>query len=164
MAATASAGWREDAFYQELNLFRKDPSSYQQSHSELNVRCSAPLEETYAPLNVSVFLEASSLFHASSISSYACPVVSHETCAPYCARFGGCGVEKRIGSFLTSVKYHNPFEILIVGPKDPIKCFHLFLESKNHCDHMLSCHANSVGASFIHTDRNALVADFAYIS
>ena len=154
----------ESIFYRELNLFRASPSAYQHANPGLEVRCSVPLNEVYVPLNVSTLLEGSALFQATTMSSNQCPVVSHETCAPYCAEMGGCGFETRIRYFLGgAIKHHNPLEVLIQGPKNPVKAFHMFLASKEHCNHILNCHINMMGAALVRSDKNILVADLAYV-
>lgn len=163
MGVVALAGDAEDVFYGELNLFRADPTAYKNAHPGLEVRCSVPLSEKYLPLNVSTLLEGTALFQAATMSSNQCPVVSHETCAPHCAEMGGCGFETRIRYFLgAATKHHNPLEVLIQGPKNPVKAFHMFLASQPHCDHILNCHINTVGAALVRSDKNVLVADMAY--
>lgn len=164
VAAVVAADGPVDVFYGELNLFRADPTGYKNAHPGLEVRCSVPLNEAYAPLNVSTLLEGTALFQAATMSTDQCPVVSHETCAPHCAEMGGCGFETRIRYFLgAATKYHNPLEVLIQGPKNPVKAFHMFLASQPHCDHILNCHINSVGAALVRSDKNVLVADMAYL-
>lgn len=162
-AAAAAMETAEELFYHELNTFRADPTAYQRARPGLEVRCSVPLNEAYAPLNVSALLEGSALFQAATVSSNQCPIVSHETCAPHCAEMGGCGFETRIRHFLEgAVKYHNPLEVLIQGPKNPVRAFHMFLGSQPHCDHILNCHINTMGAALVRADKNILVADLAY--
>lgn len=156
------ADWHQEVFYQEVNRFRASPQAYQQEHN-LPVRCSAPLGETYAPLQPHPLLENSSHFQASTMSSFDCPVVSHETCPSYCGPFGGCSFLTRIAWFLHDTPYHNPLEVLIMGPKNPYKIFAHFLNSPPHCDHILSTHINAMGCGFVHTDRNLFVADLAWI-
>lgn len=152
-----------DSFYGELNRFRADPIAYWDANPEVRIACSVPMGEEYAPLNVSALLEGSALFQAATMATNQCPVVSHETCAPYCAEMGGCGFETRIRHFLGgAVAHHNPLEVLIQGPKDPIRAFHMFLESRPHCDHILNCHVNTMGAALVRADKNVLVADMAY--
>lgn len=157
-----AADWHQDVFYQEMNKFRHSPLAYRQEH-DIPVQCTAPLDETYPPLQVVKKLENSSYFQALTMSSRDCPVVSHDTCAIYCSQFGGCSFQERADWFLQGVQYHNALEIMIMGPKNPLKIFHHFLNSEAHCDHILNCHINSMGASFAHTDKNIFVADFAYI-
>lgn len=155
--------WHQDVFYDEINRFRQSPIVYQHDHPEIVVRCSSFLDETYSPLRVEEALQNSSYFQALTISSNACPVVSHETCPPYCHQFGDCSSTNRVSWFLQGRNYHNILEILIQGPKNPYKIFHHFLESQPHCDHILNTHINAMGSSFVHTDKNIFVADFVYI-
>lgn len=159
---TVVGEWHQDVFYQEINKFRASPTDYQKEH-DINILCTVPLEETYPPLKVVQQLENSSYFHASTIASNECPVVSHETCNIFCSQFGSCSFQDRVEWFLHNVPYHNALEIMILGPKDPLKIFHHFLASEAHCNHILNCHINSMGASFVHADRNIFVADFAYV-
>lgn len=162
-AALVAVAAAEEIFYNELNLFRADPVAYQRARPGLEVKCSVPLNEAYTPLNVSTLLEGTALFQAATMASNQCPVVSHDTCAPHCAEMGGCGFETRIRYFLgAATKYHNPLEILIQGPKNPVRAFHMFLASQPHCDHILNCHINTMGAALVRADKNILVADMAY--
>lgn len=156
--------WHQDVFYDEINRFRQSPRLYQHDHPGVVVRCFSPLDETYPPLRVEEALLNSSHFQAWTLSSNKeCPVVSHETCPPYCGMFGSCSTTDRIAHFLQGRDHHNILEILILGPKNPYKIFQHFLASQPHCDHMLNSHINSMGASFVHMDKNIFVADFAYL-
>ena len=156
--------WHQDVFYEEINRFRYSPLAYQQNHTDVVVRCTSPLDESYHPLWIMEALQNSSSFQAWTLSTNACTVISHETCPLYCVQFDSCSYIDRIDRFLQGINHHNTLEILIKGPKNPYKIFHYFLESQPHCDHMLNCHINSMGASFSHIDKNVFVADFAYIS
>jgi len=157
--------WHREVFYQEINKFRNLPIAYRQNNSNVVIRCSGSLDETYPPLQFVEELENSSYFQASTLSSNECPVISHETCDLYCHEFGGsCSYMDRIEWFLQGKPNHNVLEILIKGPKNPYKMFQYFLESEAHCNHILNCHINSMGASFSHIDKNVFVADFAYIN
>ena len=157
-------GNHQDIFYQEINKFRKSPIAYQQNHSDIIIRCSNYLEESYLPLQIRAELENSSSFQARTLSTNECPIISHETCESYCHQFESCSYLDRIQFFLEKKKYHNSLEILIKGSKNPYKIFQYFLESQPHCDHMLNCHINAMGCSFSDIDKNLFVADFAYIS
>lgn len=163
LLVVAKGGWHRDIFYQEINKFRHSPTAYQKNHTDVSVRCSAPLNEYYHPLFVSDALENSSCFQAWTLSTRECEI-SHDTCDRYCDEFGSCSHTDRMARFLQGIDYHNPLEILIRGPKNPYKIFYDFLESGPHCDHILNCHTNSMGASFSHTDKNVFVADFAYLA
>lgn len=158
----SASDWGRDVFYQEINRFRASPLAYQQEHG-IKVRCTAPLDETYPTLQIHPVLENSSYFQASTLSSLDCPIVSHDTCYLYCQQFGGCTFLDRVGWFLHNVSSHNALEILMMGPKDPHKILYNFLGSERHCNHILNCHINSIGFSFVHIDRNIFVADLAYI-
>lgn len=160
---TIGGEWHQDVFYEEINTFRHSPIAYQQNHTDLVVRCSFPLDETYPPLQVVEALENSSYFQAYTLSMKDCPI-SHETCDLYCDLFPSCSYMDRIGSYIGSTTHHNILEILIQGPKNPYKIFHHFLASEPHCNHMINPHINSMGAYFHRIDRNVFVADFAYIS
>lgn len=155
------ANWHQDVFYEEVNRFRHSPIAYQRNHTDVPVRCSAPLDENYPPLRISGALENSSYFQAWALSSREC-AVSHDTCDLYCDEFGSCSHTDRVARFLQGIDYHNPLEILIAGPKNPYTIFYYFLGSAPHCDHILNCHINTMGAGFSHIDRNVFVADFAY--
>lgn len=156
--------WHQDVFYQEINRFRHSPVAYQQNHTDVVVRCTSPLDESYHPLSVVEALQNSSSFQAWTLSTNACTDISHDTCPLYCDQFDSCSYMDRIDRFLQGMEHHNTLEILIKGPKNPYKIFHYFLESQPHCDHMLNCHINSMGARFSRVDKNVFVADFAYIS
>jgi len=159
-----AGNWHQDVFYQEINTFRHSPSAYQKNHPEIVVHCSSPLDESYQPLRVDEALQNSSYFQAWTLSLQECPEISHDTCLSYCHQFQSCSYMDRIDQFLQGIKHHNTLEILIKGPKNPYTIFQYFLQSQPHCDHMLNCHINSMGASFSRVDKNVFVADFAYIS
>lgn len=156
--------WHQDVFYQEINQFRQNPLLYQQNHSGLIVHCSVPLDETYPPLHMDPHLEESSHFQASSMASYECTVITHETCPKDCWQFGSCSFQDRIDWFLRDVRHHNPLEIMTKGMRNPYNIFYQFLQSEPHCNHILNCHINSMGASFVRTDKNIFVADLIYLS
>lgn len=156
--------WHQEVFYHEINQFRKDPLLYQKNHTDLVVRCTVPLDETYPPLQVVSILQESSSFQASTMASNECFVITHDTCPNYCWHFGTCSFQDRMDTFLRNTRHHNPLEIMIKGVKDPYKIFYQFLNSEPHCNHILNCHINSMGASFIRIDKNIFVADFVYIS
>lgn len=159
------SGQHRQVFYEEINKFRHDPRAYQQQHPGLIVRCTSSLDQSYIPLGVEHVLENSSYFQAETMSSHQCPTLSHETCDAYCWKFGGCQFQKRIDWFLQDVPhYSNTLEIMIQGPKNPYKIFHSFLGSEPHCNHILNPNINVMGASFVRTDSNVLVADLAYFS
>lgn len=165
LSSVGTCVWQRDVFYNEINKFRSFPIAYKQNNTDLIIRCSGPLDEIYQPLQVVEALENSSYFQASTISMNECPIVSHETCDLYCHQFGdSCSYLDRIEWFLGGTINHNILEILIKGPKNPYKIFQYFLESEAHCNHILNCHINSMGASFSHIDKNIFVADFAYIN
>lgn len=160
----ARGDWHEDVFYQEINRFRHSPVAYQRNHTDIAVRCTSPLDESYRPLIIVGALQNSSAFQAWTLSTQECVDISHDTCPLYCDSFESCSYTDRIDRFLQGIEHHNTLEILIKGPKNPYKIFQYFLESQPHCDHMLNCHINSMGASFSHVDKNVFVADFAYLS
>ena len=156
--------WHREVFYDEIQRFRHSPVAYLQNHTDVVVRCTSPLDESYRPLRIVDALQNSSSFHAWTLSTNACADISHDTCPLYCDQFDSCSYMDRIDRFLQGTNHHNTLEILIKGPKNPYKIFHYFLGSQPHCDHMLNCHINSMGASFSRIDKNIFVADFAYIS
>ena len=160
----ACGDWHQDVFYDEINRFRQSPIAYQQNHTDVVVRCTSPLDESYRPLIITGALQNSSSFQAWTLSTNACADISHDTCPLYCGMFDSCSFTNRIDRFLQGLNHHNTLEILIKGPKNPYKIFQYFLGSQPHCDHMLNCHINSMGASFSREDKNVFVADFAYIS
>lgn len=158
------SGQHRQVFYEEINKFRRDPRVYQQQHPGLIVRCTSSLDQSYLPLTVEHVLENSSYFQAETMSSNQCPVLTHETCDAYCWKFGGCSFQKRMDWFLHDVPHHNTLEIMIQGPKNPYKIFYSFLGSEPHCNHILNPNINVMGASFVRTDANVLVADLAFFS
>lgn len=158
------ADWHQDVFYQEINQFRQNPLLYQQNHSNLPVHCSVPLDETYPPLQIVSTLEESSFFQASSMASAECFVITHDTCPTECWRFGSCSFQDRMDWFLRDLRHHNSLEIMIKGMRNPYNIFYQFLNSEPHCNHILNCHINSMGASFIRKDKNIFVADLVYLS
>lgn len=164
MSLVVRGDWHQDVFYEEINRFRHSPIAYQRNHTEVVMRCTSPSDESYPPLRVVEALQNSSFFQAWTLSTDACVEISHNTCPLYCDRFDSCSYMDRIDRFLQGMAHHNTLEILIKGPKNPYKIFQYFLGSQPHCDHMLNCHINSMGASFSHVDKNVFVADFAYIS
>lgn len=163
MISVAHADWHRQVFCDEINKFRSCPADYLLEHPDIRPRCSKTLNRQYSPLHVSQLLEDSSYFHADTSSSAQCPIVSHNTCPLYCDRFKSCSFLDRIAWFLHGTNYSNTIEIMILGPKNPYKIFHEFLHSEKHCNHILNEEINSIGCSFVHTDKNIFVADFAYL-
>lgn len=151
---------QQDSIYSEINAFRANPVAYIKSRN-YQCKCTQPLHESYRQLNVSVELEKSSYFQAYTISSNECPI-SHETCFPYCGQFGGCSHINRMQSFLGGRQAHDLSEILIRGSSKVPKIMGLFLNSEGHCNHLLNCHLNAMGASFSHRDKNVVVVDLCY--
>lgn len=155
---------REEVLYQELNLFRKDPLQYSQSNG-FRLECTPPIDPSYEQLRVEHNLERSAQFHASTMASWECPVISHETCPAYCHLFhDSCSYEDRIRAFLEPTPSSNINEILIKGPKNPRRIMELFLGSKGHCNHMLDKNINSMGANYTHLQKSVFVVDFAKIN
>lgn len=150
-------------FYREMTEFRHDPFGYLKNHTGVQVRCTAPLGESYRPLHVSPLLEESSMFQSSTMASSECLEISHQTCPIYCHQFGDCSFQSRMDWFLRDTPNHNNLEIMIRGMKDPQRIFQQFLGSEKHCNHILDCHINAMGVSFSHADRNVMVADFSYL-
>ena len=126
--------------YQQVNQFRSNPSEFLAERGWPN-RCTHALDVAYPPLSVSRGLEAAAHWSA----THQCePIISHETCPVYCGLFGGsCSYQDRIAHF---VDVRNPGEILVKGPKRPLKNA---INKQGHCNHLLNPDIDMMGGAIV---------------
>ena len=129
-----------EEIYEQVNQFRSNPSQFLDLHSWPH-RCTRPLDQAYPPLDISPGLEAATLWSA----THQCePIISHDTCGVYCGLFNGsCSYQDRIAHF---VEVRNPGEILVKGPKRPLKNA---IAKQGHCNHLLNPDIDVMGGAIV---------------
>lgn len=121
--------------YNDINAFRQDPLAYYPSchYNKL------PL----SPLHVIPELEQASFWQV----THTCTPINHNTCPEWCFMFNrSCSHIDRIKHFMFPQQTTNENEVLVKGPKRPLK--HLINKS-GHCDKLLSNDVNSMGGAIV---------------
>jgi len=131
-----------EEIYALVNEFQAAPRRFVQERG-WHAGCSRSLEVSYDPLVVLPQLEEGADWQVHHLD---CGFISHETCPQYCHLFGSCSASDRIESFMAPTKVANPNEVLVQGPKRPLK--HL-IAKEGHCDHLLSPEANAMGGAIV---------------
>ena len=146
----------ENKFIYYVNEFRYNSTNFLLKYN-LDSECHAKLK-TY-PLRENINLENASKFQTKTLLNCVTEIISHDTCQEYCYLFENeCSFDKRLSFFLQNTSLSIPSEILIQGPKKPLKMIKYLLLSKSHC-HIMADDLNKYIGCF-YQDR-LLVCDFA---
>lgn len=151
----------EGVIFEELNKCRQNPTVFIEKKGYV-LSCNydgAPLE----PFKLIPQLTSLSSFQASTLASNECVEISHDTCSKYCSVFSSCSFYDRVTYFMGNVSYSNPQEVLVKGPKNPLKIVELFLSHEGHCKHILSKDLNAIGATHVKKDKSVSVVTMAYV-
>lgn len=128
-----------EEIYNQINQFRSNPQAFVEERG-WSIGCTRPLSISYQPLTVLPPLEEETKWHANHL----CGTISHETCPAYCGLFGSCSHTDRIAHFMQPFPIKNPNQVLVQGPKHPLR--HLIAKT-GHCNHLLDPEVNGMGGS-----------------
>lgn len=146
----------EQQFIYYVNEFRYNSTDFLLKYN-LNTECYA--KQKTRPLLNHINLENASKFQTKTLLNCVTEIISHETCQEYCYLFeNDCSFDKRLAYFLKNSSLSIPSEILIQGPKKPLKMMKYFLLSKNHCHIMADSLNKYIGCFY---QNRLLVCTFA---